>query len=145
MNGSRKDAKNSVAGGKESRSSSLPSSPGDTSQAVTPKDVSPKDASWADVHERNIASHNKQEHEEALLDEAVDESFPASDPVAEMPATHGSQQYGAGSDEEEDSLDQAIEMTFPASDPIAIPSSEEMSHEKDLRQHPPHPSGSPSR
>lgn len=126
-------------------SARLPSSQGDSPQEIIPKDISSKDASWADLHERKTTSDNPEERTEALLDEAVDESFPASDPVAEMPSKQGSQQYGAGTDEEEESLDHAIEMTFPASDPIAIPSSEELHHEKDLRKTKPNRAPAPVR
>ncbi len=58
------------------------SSFGDNSASVTPKDVSSKDASAKDVTERKIASNDADEKEEALLDDAVDMSFPASDPPA---------------------------------------------------------------
>lgn len=117
------------------QSSSLPSSHGDSPKEMAPKDISPEDATWADRTERKITSSNPHEHQEALLDEAIEETFPASDPVAEHPEPLSSQQHVAvPNDEEEESLDDAIEMTFPASDPIAIPSSEELSHERDLRQ-----------
>ncbi len=142
MTESRKDEQKSLAraGHDASTSSNLPSSTGDSPKEVTPKDISPKDASWADRSARNISSRDQDEHDEALLDEAVDQTFPASDPLAELPATHGYTPYVHGADEEEDSLDEAIEMTFPASDPIAIPSSEELTHEKMLRNsQPPRP------
>ncbi|RJG04099.1 hypothetical protein D3878_22995 [Noviherbaspirillum sedimenti] len=145
MNESRKSEKKVMSANKTPGAAQLPSSFGNASQAVTPKDISPENASWADVCERKIASANRQEHDEALLDEAVDETFPASDPVAELPTVHGSHQYAAGNDEGEQSLDHAIEMTFPASDPIAIPSSEELHHEKDLRKIRASQSGAPSR
>lgn len=134
MNESREAEKKPLADKEKLQSSELPSSPGDSPKEMMPKDISPKDAAWADLHESKIGSDNRQEHEDALLDEAVEDTFPASDPVAEIPATHLGEQGMAGHDEEEESLDLAIEMTFPASDPIAIPSSEELSHEKDLRQ-----------
>jgi hypothetical protein len=57
-------------------------SPGTTSASVTPKDVSPTDASAKDVVERKTDCEDVDEQEEALLDEAVDLSFPASDPIA---------------------------------------------------------------
>jgi hypothetical protein len=58
------------------------SSQGDSPVEVTPKDVTPDDASWRDRTERKIASDNTEEREDALLDEAVDLTFPASDPIA---------------------------------------------------------------
>jgi hypothetical protein len=58
------------------------SSAGDHSQSVTPKDVSQQDASACDVTERKIRSDNPDEKEEELLDDAVDMTFPASDPIA---------------------------------------------------------------
>lgn len=134
MNESREAGKNPLADKAGLQSSELPSSAGDSPKEMTPKDISPQDAAWADLCERKTASDNPQEREEALLDEAVEDTFPASDPIAEMPATHHSEHDMTGHDEEEESLDHAIEMTFPASDPIAIASSEELSHERDLRQ-----------
>jgi hypothetical protein len=58
------------------------SSHGDSPVEVTPKDITPDDASWADRTERKIASDDKEERHEALHDEAVDLTFPASDPIA---------------------------------------------------------------
>lgn len=141
----RKDTLQTKPAKSKVHSSPLASSPGDLPQELISKDISPNDAAWADLHERDIKANALKKHTEALLDEAVDESFPASDPVAEMPSTHGSQQYGAGNDEEEEMLDHAIEMTFPASDPIAMQSSEELHHEKDLRKSRPDRTGSPAR
>lgn len=57
-------------------------SPGDNSSAVTPKDVSPDAASAKDMTERKICSDNVDEQEEELLDDAVELTFPASDPIA---------------------------------------------------------------
>lgn len=57
-------------------------SPGDNSVSVTPKDVSSKSASAKDVKERKIASDNPEEKEEEMLDDAVEMTFPASDPIA---------------------------------------------------------------
>lgn len=62
------------------------SSPGNNSRSVTPKDVSPEDATAKDMKERKIASDDPQEKEEDLLDDAVEMSFPASDPIA-IPAS----------------------------------------------------------
>jgi hypothetical protein len=56
-------------------------------------------------------------HEEKTLDSALKQTFPASDPVAEMPVEEvKSEQENA----KESLLDDAIEMTFPASDPISV-------------------------
>jgi hypothetical protein len=55
-------------------------------------------------------------HEEKLLDNAVEDTFPASDPVAEMPAQTASTKV---IDSEDAQLDKAIEASFPASDPVA--------------------------
>lgn len=58
------------------------SSQGTNSAAQTPKDVGPQDAAAKDVTERNICSADPEEREQALLDDAVELTFPASDPVA---------------------------------------------------------------
>lgn len=60
----------------------LPSSQGDNSKSVTPKDVSPQDASARDVTERKTCSDDPDEKEQELLDDAVEMTFPASDPIA---------------------------------------------------------------
>ncbi len=58
------------------------SSFGDTSRSVTPKDVDMCNASAQDMTERHLQSHNPVEKQQDLLDEAIDLSFPASDPPA---------------------------------------------------------------
>jgi len=58
------------------------SSYGKDSKSVTPKDVSAEDAAARDLRERQIHSADKDEKEEAQIDDAVDMTFPASDPVA---------------------------------------------------------------
>lgn len=58
------------------------SSFGTDSPSVTPKDVSPQDASSRDVIERKTTSPDPEEREEELLDDAVELTFPASDPLA---------------------------------------------------------------
>jgi hypothetical protein len=58
------------------------SSHGINSRSVTPKDISPEDASAKDVTDRKIHSTDPDEKEEALLDDAVEMTFPASDPPA---------------------------------------------------------------
>ncbi|HYD94994.1 MAG TPA: hypothetical protein VEC01_06685 [Noviherbaspirillum sp.] len=58
------------------------SSHGDQSASQTPKDVSPQDAAARDVTDRNTCSTDPEEREQAQLDDAVELTFPASDPVA---------------------------------------------------------------
>jgi len=58
------------------------SSPGDASVAETPKDVSADNATARDRVQRNLSSDNLDEREEALLDDAIELTFPASDPIA---------------------------------------------------------------
>lgn len=58
------------------------SSHGNNSIAQTPKDVTHRDAASRDITERKIASSDPDEKQQAQLDEAVDLTFPASDPVA---------------------------------------------------------------
>jgi tryptophan synthase alpha subunit len=62
------------------------------------------------------ASHTRAEH---TLDDALELTFPASDPVAEMPMETAASE---GDVAKETLLDIAIEMTFPASDPISVTS-----------------------
>lgn len=69
----------------------------------------------------------EHEHEEELLDDALESTFPASDPVAEKPEKATADENALPRIEEEIEeheeylLDEALEMTFPASDPIAVP------------------------
>jgi hypothetical protein len=58
-------------------------------------------------------------HEEQLLDSALKHTFPASDPVAELPAAAS---LSPSDQVHECLLDDAIEFTFPASDPISVSS-----------------------
>lgn len=58
------------------------SSFGNNSASVTPKDLSPQDAASKDLIERNINSSDPDQRQEALLDDAVELTFPASDPLA---------------------------------------------------------------
>jgi hypothetical protein len=58
------------------------SSPGNNSPVQTPKDVSPQDAASRDVVERKVTSSDPDEKLEELLDDAVELTFPASDPLA---------------------------------------------------------------
>jgi hypothetical protein len=58
------------------------SSPGCDSPAETPKDVTPQDAASRDVIARNITSSDPDEKQQEQLDDAVELTFPASDPLA---------------------------------------------------------------
>lgn len=50
----------------------------------------------------------KEDAQERELDEALDDTFPASDPVALTP------------EPDEDKVDEGLAETFPASDPVAV-------------------------
>lgn len=58
------------------------SSYGDHSVSQTPKDVGPQDAASRDVTARKVHSDDPDEKEQELLDDAVELTFPASDPVS---------------------------------------------------------------
>ena len=58
------------------------SSFGDTSLSVTPKDANERDASAQDMTQRDLQSDEPDQKQQDLLDEAIDLSFPASDPSA---------------------------------------------------------------
>ncbi len=58
------------------------SSPGDDSKSVTPKDVSKQFAAAKDITERNLQSADPEKKQQALLDDAIELTFPASDPPA---------------------------------------------------------------
>ena len=60
----------------------LPSSPGDDPLVVSPKDVDPTFVTAHDVRVLPVKSPDPDVREEALLDEAIEETFPASDPIA---------------------------------------------------------------
>ncbi len=59
-----------------------PGSRGDNPLSVTPKDVTPGDATARDLVARHLDSSDPDEKQQALLDDAIDLSFPASDPPA---------------------------------------------------------------
>ena len=59
----------------------------------------------------------KESHDEKMLDQALKGTFPASDPVAELPVNEKPTEK---QDAEEQLLDDAVEMTFPASDPVSV-------------------------
>ena len=58
------------------------SSHGLNSGSQTPKDVDPQDAAGKDVTDRKVCSDDPDEKEQELLDDAVELTFPASDPVS---------------------------------------------------------------
>lgn len=58
------------------------SSPGEHSPSVTPKDVSKRCAAAKDVTERHLHSSDPDEKQQELLDDAIELTFPASDPTA---------------------------------------------------------------
>jgi hypothetical protein len=58
------------------------SSCGDSPIVISPKDVSDDYASARDITERLVHSPDLDVREEALLDDALDLSFPASDPIS---------------------------------------------------------------
>lgn len=58
------------------------SSPGAQAVSETPKDLAPEDAASRDVTERCLTSDDLERMAQAMLDEAVEETFPASDPIA---------------------------------------------------------------
>ena len=67
---------------KSEEDSHAQSSFGDTSLSVTPKDVTQLDASAQDMTQRDLQSDESDQKQQDLLDEAIDLSFPASDPSA---------------------------------------------------------------
>ena len=67
---------------KSEKDSYAQSSFGDTSLSVTPKDVNERDASAQDMTQRDLQSDEPDQKQQDLLDEAIDLSFPASDPSA---------------------------------------------------------------
>ncbi len=54
----------------------------DNSVSITPKDLEPGDAAAQDQIERHLDSSDPDEKQQELLDDAIELSFPASDPPA---------------------------------------------------------------
>jgi hypothetical protein len=73
------------------------------------------------MHHRKDATEGKtpahESHDEKMLDHALKGTFPASDPVAELPVNEVKSEKAKA---EETLLDDALEMSFPASDPISV-------------------------
>lgn len=55
---------------------------GTHSRSETPKDLAPEDAASRDLTEHRLNSKDIEEKAQALLDEAIEETFPASDPIS---------------------------------------------------------------
>lgn len=70
--------------------------------------------------ERDAAHAKPRSHEDELLDTALEQTFPASDPISELVADTPPKPKEIA---KETLLDEANEMTFPASDPISVSSS----------------------
>lgn len=80
--------------------------------------VSSKDKSDGRNDGKDEASaHKTAADKEQALDDALEGTFPASDPVAETPCDEATAECEEAG---ESMLDNAIEMTFPASDPISV-------------------------
>ena len=60
----------------------LPGSNGDNSLSMTPKDVGPGDAAARDQVARHMDSADPEERQQEALDDAIELSFPASDPTS---------------------------------------------------------------
>jgi hypothetical protein len=54
----------------------------DNPVSITPKDLEPGDAAACDQIERRLDSPDPDERQQELLDDAIELSFPASDPPA---------------------------------------------------------------
>ncbi|MES2831170.1 MAG: hypothetical protein V4695_04170 [Pseudomonadota bacterium] len=70
----------------KSGSQTLPSSPGNDSAVVTPNDNGDTHMPSKNVKKRNVTSDDPDEKQEAQLDDAIELTFPASDP---LPAAGG--------------------------------------------------------
>lgn len=66
--------------------------------------------------QRSVAGEERDRRLETALDEALDETFPASDP---LPPTAPLDEEKAERAELEEALDEALDDTFPASDPVS--------------------------
>jgi hypothetical protein len=79
-----------------------------------PEDTHPANHRKDAVEGKSPASDS---HDEKMLDHALKGTFPASDPVAELPVNEKPSEKQKA---EEGLLDDAVEMTFPASDPVSV-------------------------
>jgi hypothetical protein len=70
--------------------------------------------------EHDAAQEKPRSHEDELLDTALEQTFPASDPISDLVADKPPDPKEIA---KETLLDEANEMTFPASDPISVASS----------------------
>jgi hypothetical protein len=89
--------------------------------AKTPQGIKDPQDTGKYGHDDRYARESKtpagESHDEKLLDHALKETFPASDPVAERDCK---EDVSEKEQAEEGLLDTAVEMTFPASDPISV-------------------------
>jgi hypothetical protein len=86
--------RNNTAEGKAGKTPGDASSGGRNSRSLTPKDVAPPNATVQDRVARKLApgdADDADEREEEMLDDAVEMTFPASDPIAVHPSdrSHG--------------------------------------------------------
>lgn len=70
---------------------------------------------------KSLPEGKKARHQEDVLDEAIDETFPASDPISPDSGKHPTRRKKPSrEDSVEHKLDEALDDTFPASDPVSI-------------------------
>lgn len=80
----------------EEKNAESTSSQGDDSKSVTPKDLPSKTAASKDVKARKTTSEDLDEKQEEMLDDAVEMTFPASDPIAIPTPDKVNRQKGKG-------------------------------------------------
>ena len=85
-----------------------------TNRNKTPDDMHPANHRKDAVEGKTPANES---HDEKMLDHALKGTFPASDPVAELPVNEKPSEKQKA---EEELLDDGVEMTFPASDPVSV-------------------------
>lgn len=82
-------------------------------------DVKKTPVATAPIRTQTLETKDPAKHAERLLDDSLDNTFPASDPFVEKPQP---EQLTATEKAKEALLDEALEDTFPASDPISVTS-----------------------
>lgn len=106
-----------VKSGRHSAGRRPPSMPVETPGDEASRDVAPRFAGSIEVETEEFSFCQDPQSQEILLDEAIEMTFPASDPIAE---TTFAARHSACLDSDELLLDDAIALTFPASDPVAF-------------------------